>query len=340
MRLIVLGLVPLSLVAGACATSASLGPEPARSARAGVRPGGVMAEAEEALRRSEWPRAEALLAAAELEDAGARPTALRAVAVYRQGRYAEARAIARSSLERGETYEARLVEGRVLARDRRLEDAARSYERAVALAPTSAEARAALVAVRLALGDEDGARRAYVALAAVDPLDAELRVWEDVLRVPPDPDAPRDVVDRCARGTAARLAGDDRAAGAELRAVLEVAPACAHCWAELGKSAWRLGEVESAEAAFRRALGAYRPEQQGLRADTQGLLAALLVERGGDAAEAITLAAASLAVRADRASTREALIRACSTVEDPGCPGGAAGRGRTAAPGAGAPAAR
>jgi tetratricopeptide (TPR) repeat protein len=285
----------------------------------------LTAEGEAALRRNAFPQAESLLRqAAKLAPDDARVGALLATAVFKQARFDEALALARTSLEKGETYEARLVEGRVSAIRRRLDDAVRAYDRCAALDPRSPEAWSAVAAARLSVGDGESATRAWDALARLEdpvklPLKAEDRVWTDILRLPPDPYQVQEALDRCSRGTAAHLAGRYAEAAYELGVVVASIPRYAHCWSELGKSQARLGSPDVAERSFRKALESYRPDQAGLAADTRALLARLLLDQGRNASEALALARAAREVRGDRADVVATLARACAATGDPGC---------------------
>jgi len=321
-----------ALLAASTLACAGAGPRPSASAAGGAAPAGaprdaasLAAEGEAALRANAFPRAEQLLReAAKLAPADARVGALLATAVFQQARFDEAIGLARTSLERGETYEARLVEGRVSAIRRRLDDAVRAYERCAALQPKNPEAWSALAAARLALGDADAAGRAWDELARLEdpvqaPLKAEDRVWTDILRLQPDPFQVQEALDRSARGTAAHLAGKYAEAVHEYRAVVGTVPTFAHCWSELGKSYAKMGLPADAEAAYRTALAAYRPDQAGLRADTQALLAGLLLGQDRPASEALALARAAREVRGGRPDVIATLARACERTRDPGC---------------------
>jgi len=319
----------LALLAAACASTAPRPPAEPASVPADVSPGrdvaSLVAEGEAALRTNAFPRAEERLGqAAKLAPGDARIQALLAVAVFQQARFGEALGLARASLALGETYEARLVEGRVSAIGRRLDAAVHAYERCTALRPGSAEAWSALAAARLATGDSDGAASAWGRLVGIEaPLQAEDRLWTDVLRLPPDPVQVQEALDRCSRGTAALVAGRYGEAAHEFRAVVGSIPRFAHCWSELGKATARLGQAGEAERAYRAALQSYRPDQAGLRADTQALLAALLLDQKRNAAEALALARAAREVRGDRPDVIAALGRACEATRDPGCAAGA-----------------
>ena len=263
----------------------------------------------------------------KLAPGDARIQALQSVAVFHQARFGEALRIARASLALGETYEARLVEGRVSAIGRRLDDALHAYGRCAALRPGSAEAWSALAAALLATGDSEGAARAWDRLAGMEaPLKAEDRLWTDILRLPPDPAQVQEALDRCSRGTAAHVAGRYAEAAHEFRAVIRTVPTFAHCWSELGKSRSRLGQAAEAERAYRAALQSYRPDQAGLRADTQALLAALLLDQDRNATEALALARAARDLRGDRPDVNTTLERACKATRDPGCAASAGGR--------------
>jgi len=304
----------------ACASSRPAPPATATPAPSVAPTVNALAEGEAALARAQWARADSLLAEAERREPSPRTAALRARAVLEQARFEDALALARRSIARSETYEARFVEGRVLAIRRELEGSARSYERCIALEAGRPEAWSALAALRLAVGDQPGAEQAFAELARRVPrLQAEDLVWTDIQRAPPDPFQLQEGLDRCSRGTAAYLAGNYPEARHEMLSVMGLMPGFAHCWSELGKVSWKMGRPEDAEAAFRRALQGYRPDQPGLRADTEALLAALIVERGGDAAEAVRLARASVGVRGERAATVETLARACEAAKDRAC---------------------
>jgi tetratricopeptide (TPR) repeat protein len=329
-----LALVSLAALALACATARPPSPPAqaaAEAAPARPDPSALVAEGEAALRANAFPRADELFGrAAQAAPGEARPLALRSLAVFHQARFPEALSLARSSLALGETYEARLVTGRVSAIRRSLDDALRAYERCVALRPESAEAWSALAAARLAVGDEAGAARAWEGLVGTEARGkAEDRLWTDVLRLQPDPVQVQEALDRCARGTAARMAGHDAEAVHEFRAVVGSVPGYAHCWSELGKSWARLGRTSETEQAFRTALAGYRADQGGLRADTQALLAAHLLASGRDPAEALALARSARAVRGDRPDVAATLASACART--PGCsdaPGAPVAQGR------------
>jgi len=316
----------LAVLASLAVACASTGPRPSADAPPqGGAPAPTAAslttEGEAAIRANAFPRAEQLLAqAVKLAPGDARIQALQSVAVFHQARFAEALSLARASLALGETYEARLVEGRVSAIGRRLGDALHAYQRCTALRPGSAEAWSALAATRLANGDSEGAAAAWDRLAGIEtPHKAEDRLWTDILRLPPDPLQVQEALDRCARGTAAHVAGRYGEAAHEFRAVVGTVPTFAHCWSEYGKSEARLGRTAAAEQAYRAALPSYRPDQVGLRADTQALLAALLLDQGSNPSEALALARAASGIRGDRPDVSATLARACAATRDPGC---------------------
>ncbi|HET9594951.1 MAG TPA: tetratricopeptide repeat protein, partial [Anaeromyxobacteraceae bacterium] len=280
----------------------------------------LVSDGEGALRSGDFRRAEALFAEASAREPGAvRPAVLHARAVFQQGRFEDARALVTSALARGDDAEARVLDGRLHVIARRLEEAARAFERATALAPGDAAAWSALAAVRLALGDDLGAEDAYAASARLAPADAEDRLWTDVLRAPPDPAQVQEALDRCARGTAAYMAGKLGEAAHELRAVIGTVPAFAHCRSELGKILARTGDARAAEHSFRDAIASYRAGQGALRADTEGLLAALLASQDGRAAEAVPLARSAIAVRGERPALLDALAQACDRAGDRAC---------------------
>ncbi len=321
----------LALLAAATVACAGAGPRPAAHATGAAVSGAprdatsVAAAGEAALRRNEFSRAEALLGqAAKLAPGDARTGALLATAVFQQARFDEALALARASLEKGETYEARLVEGRVSAIRRSLDDTVRAYDRCAALQPNNPEAWSAVVAARLAVGDAAAAARAWDELARLEdpvklPLKAEDRVWTDILRLPPDPYQFQEALDRCSRGSAAHVARRYDEAAYELQVVAASIPGYAHCWSELGRAQAKLGRTADAERSFRTALENYRPDQTGLRADTQALLARLLLDQGKDAAEALSLARAASEVRRERADVVATLALACEKARDPSC---------------------
>ncbi|BDG01024.1 tetratricopeptide repeat protein [Anaeromyxobacter oryzae] len=324
-------------VTGQRAAPASAAPTPgAPAAIPGRSAAEALAEGEAALQVGKYQAAEAAFdEASRLDPSNERPRALRAVAVFRSARFDAALALAQESIARRETYDARLVEAGVLAIRRRFEDAARSFERCAALEPASAEAWSALVGVRLALGETDGAEQAWASLVGVTtPADAEDRVWTDVQRMQPDPFQVEEALDRCSRGTAASIRGNQPEAHHELMAVLGTVPTYAHCWSELGRVHWKMGQLEDAERSFRTALAAYRPDQTPLRGDTEALLAALLLERKGDGAEAVRLARAALQHRGERPATVALLARACAAAGDASCSGAADGDASRAVPAA------
>ena len=308
-------------VASGCATSAPRPSSDASPAAPARDAASLTADGEAALRSNDFRRAEALFGQAQaLAPGDARIQALLSVAVFQQARFAEALKIARASLALGETYEARLVEGRISAIARYLQEALAAYERCAALRPGSAEAWSALAAAQLANGDSEGAARSWERLVAVEaPHRAEDRLWTDILRFPPDRLEVQEALDRCSRGSAALVAGRAAEAAHEFRAVVGTVPTFAHCWSELGKAEARLGDAAGAEQAFRAALRTYRPDQEGLRADTQALLAALLLGQGRNASEALELARSAAEVRRDRPDVAATLARACAATRDPGC---------------------
>lgn len=319
-------LAALAALALACATAAPHAPAavagaPAATQAAPRDPAALVVEGEGALHENDFARADALLAqAAKLAPADARPLALRSVAVFQRARFEEALEVARASLALGETYDARLVEGRVSAIHRKLEDAVRAYARCTALRPAAAEGWSALAAARLAVGDGDGAAKAWDELAKLeDHVKAEDRLWTDILRLPPDPAQVQEALDRCARGTAALVGGNAGEAAHEFRAVVGTVPTFGHCWSELGQANAEAGKPDDAERAFRKALEVYRPDQAGLRADSQALLARLLLDRWKDAKEALALAKAAAEVREGRPDVAATLARACERTRDASC---------------------
>jgi tetratricopeptide (TPR) repeat protein len=304
----------------ACATAAPRAPAAAAAPAARREPAALVADGEAALGRNEFARAGELLAeAAKLAPADPRPVALRSFAVFQQARFDEALALARASLGLGETYEARLVEGRVSAIRRDLGDAVRAYERCTVLRPAAAEGWSALTAARLALGDADGAAEAWVEVAKLEEhARGEDRLWTDILRLPPDPAQVQEALDRCARGTAALVSGHAGEAVHEFRAVVGSIPTYAHCWSELGRASAKINPAD-AERAFRKAHETYRPDQAPLRADTEALLARLLLDGNGDATEALALAKAAAEIRKGRPDVIATVARACEKTRDASC---------------------
>jgi tetratricopeptide (TPR) repeat protein len=250
-------LLAVSLLSTRCATS-SEAPGTSVGRAAGPTSSNAqatLAQGEAALKRSDWKSAEALLTQAEREDPrSARASALLATAIFHQARWADALAAAQRSLAKGETFEARLVEGRVLAAQRKFEGAIASFERCTVLDPGSADAWSALSGARLAVGEQAGAERAYAEVAKRLPrIEAEDHIWTDILRMQPDPLQIQEALDRCARGTAAYMAGQYPEARYEQVVVLGTVPQYGHCWSELGKTSWKLGKLDDAEQYFRRA---------------------------------------------------------------------------------------
>jgi tetratricopeptide (TPR) repeat protein len=324
----------LAAVALACATPGARPPAAAgaTSAAAPTVPAGdaksLVAQGEAALKVNDFPKADALFAqAAKLAPKDPRPLALQSVAVFQQARFKEALELAKASLDRGETYEGRFVEARVSAIARKLDDAVRAYDRCAALRPDSPEAWSAVAAARLAIGDDDAAAIAWTKLAALEaPVKAEDRLWTDILRLQPDPAQVQEALDRSARGTAAYMAGKYVEAAHELQAVVGTIRTFGHAWSELGKAYWKLGRQDEAEHAFRVALEGYRKDQDGLRADTQALLAKLLLDQKKGEREALSLARAAKDVRGERPDVVATLLRACERTRDPACAAPAGGK--------------
>jgi tetratricopeptide (TPR) repeat protein len=272
------------------------------------------------VRAGDFRAAEALFAeAATLAPGDPRPAVRHAFAVFCQGRIDDAFPLVEAALAKGDDAEGRMIAGRILAIRRHLERAAASFERATALEPERSDGWSALAAANLALGDEAAAARAYAESARLDPAKAEDRLWTDILRIQPDPVQIQEALDRSARGTAAYMASKYGEAAHELQAVIGTVPGFAHARAELGKAAWRMRNVALAERHLREAISSYRRDQEPLRADTQGVLAALLVSEKRNAREAVELARAALALRGERPMLLETLATACEQADDPAC---------------------
>jgi tetratricopeptide (TPR) repeat protein len=317
----------LAALALACATSGARPPATAAPGATAAPPvpagdaASLVAQGEAALKTNDFAKADALLAqAAKLAPTDPRPLALRSVAVFQQARFKEALELAKASLGNGETYEARLVEGRVSAITRRLEDAVRAYDRCAALRPDRPEAWSAVAAARLAVGDGDAAAAAWGKLAALEAaVKAEDRLWTDILRLQPDPAQVQEALDRSARGTAAYVAGKYAEAAHELQAVVGTIRTFGHAWSELGKAYAKLGRPPDAERALRTALESYRKDQDGLRADTQVQLARILLDQNRNEKEALSLARAAKEIRGERSDVVATLARACERTRDPSC---------------------
>jgi tetratricopeptide (TPR) repeat protein len=137
-------------------------------------------------------------------------------------------------------------------------------ERALEAVPDDVECLAELARARLRRGDTPGARRAWEAIARLDPLAAlphaelgtlalcagqptqALEHWTEALAR--DPDHP------CARAARACLEGDPPAALRWWRALAERHPTAATAWYGLGLSAGSAGDWETARRHLERAL--------------------------------------------------------------------------------------
>ena len=243
------------------------------------------------------------------------------------GRIPEGLELLDRSIALGETPEALRLRGRTLGIVRRFDAAAADLDRALALDPGDPSPWPTLAAIEVNRGDEVEARRAWdAAVNALGSAAAVDRLWTMLLAMPPDPLQPQESLDRCARGQAAMFQGRWPEAAHEQRNALRYAPGFTWCIALAAETAWRLGDPAGAERLYRRAVAEYPDRLAPLRADAQAGLAAFLVGKGGNAAEAAALARASLAVRGERAATLDVLARACGAAGDAGCARDAAER--------------
>ena len=316
-------LAVLATVFVACATTTS-GP----SSSTGTKPtsatpdaSSVLKEADNALGIAQFDAAgQKYGEASRLAPQDPRPPLGLAKVRFAAGKIPEGLEFLNQSIALGETPEALLLRGRTLGIARRFDEATRDLDRALALAPGDGNAWPILAAVQVNRGDDVEARRAYdAAVKALGVNVAVDRLWTMLLAMPPDPIQPQESLDRCARGQAAMFQGRWPEAAHEQRNALRNAPGFTWCIALAGETAWRAGDPAGGERLLRRAVGEYPDRLAKLRADTQARLAALLVEKGGNAKEAAELARASLAVRGERAATLDVLARACAAAGDAQC---------------------
>lgn len=325
MRMRSLHLAVVLAVAGCATSGANRAPAVAPAARtddAAARVARLLDEGARATSAGDFARAEAAYgAAAALAPADPRPLVRLADVLVAQRRFEDALVPLGRAAAAGDGEEVRARRGRVLALARRFDEARDDLERAVALAPRSEEAWAALGAVEVSRGDDAAVRRALDALTRLaGPRRAAERLWVALLSIPPDPVQPQETLDRCTRGHVAMLQGQWAEAQREQLSGLRYSPAFAWCAAGFAESTWRLGEARTAEPLLRRAIAAFPAAQAGLQADAKARLGALLLADGGSrAAEAASLARDALAARGDRAAVLDLLARACEAQRDAPC---------------------
>jgi tetratricopeptide (TPR) repeat protein len=248
-------------------------------------------------------------------------------AQFALSRPAEALATLERALSAGDSAEARALRGRQLSLARRFEEALPDLERAVALAPGAAAHWCTLAAVQVNRGDDVEAQLAFDRAAALlGRRDAAERCWTELLAVPPDPRQPQESLDRSTRGRIEFLVPDWGAGWREFLVAVRYSREYQWAIAGVAEGTWRMGDVALAERLFRQAIGKFPESLAPLRADAQGKLAALLVQRGEAAAEARGLALAALAIRPERAHLLETLARACDQARDAECARDAYGR--------------
>ncbi len=122
------------------------------------------------------------------------------------------------------------------------------------------------------------------------------------------------------QGKAARLVAQGKLDLAESgeTVVLTLDPDFADAYYNLGKIAVARGNLDVAEAMYRKALAYYRPEESQQAADAKNNLAFLLAGRRAGR-EAVSLVREAIAVRGDRPSYLDTLGRACDAVDDRPC---------------------
>jgi tetratricopeptide (TPR) repeat protein len=281
----------------------------------------ALAEADAALRMAQFDLAGVRYEeAARLAPKDPRPLLGLARVRFAMAQTPEGLALLDRSITLGETPAALLLRGRILGVARRFDDAARDLRRGLALEPSDGSAWPILAAVEVNRGEELQTRRAWEeAVKSLGAAAAADQLWTMLLAMPPDPQEPQESLDRCARGQVAMFLERWPEAAHEQRNALRNAPAFSWCTALAAETTSRLGDPAGAERLFRKALAGYPERLAHLRADTQAWLARLLLEKGGNAGEAVELARASLAVRGDRAATLALLAKACAAAGDDHC---------------------
>jgi tetratricopeptide (TPR) repeat protein len=220
----------------------------------------------------------------------------------------------------GEDPATRALRGQVAAQARRFDEAAADLEASLARRPRNGEALCVLAVVEVNRGDDLGVREAY--RGAVDVLGkdgARDRFWSLLLSMPPDPVQPQEALDRCSRGYAAMMEESWMEAQHEQLNGLRKSPRFNWCLAGVGETTWRLGQAERAEGIFRRLLEAGDAGRPDLHADAKARLAAVILDRKGDATEAVALTRAAVAARGERPALLDLLGRACDAAGDAAC---------------------
>lgn len=170
--------------------------------------------------------------------------------------------------------------GHIATLERRYEDAARHFDRAIAAGGTYLPALLGRMDVALATGDDVSAMAMSERILAVDPLRDDVRGQQEVLRL-------RVVQAQLGRATAARAAGQWDAAQAALEQALTMAPDSAVVLRELALVEIARGAFDAAEIHVRRSL-----TLDGGDAETHAVMATVLEAHGRlrDAAEALARA--------------------------------------------------
>jgi tetratricopeptide (TPR) repeat protein len=295
-------------------------PAPSAAAAAPSGPGPAGA-AFGALAEGRYAEAEAMFVQAEAAAPGDAALLVGlARAQFALSRPAEALATLERALSAGDSPEARALRGRQLSLARRFDEALPDLERAVALAPGAATHWCTVAAVQVNRGDDVEAQLAFDRAAALlGRREAAERCWTELLAVPPDPRQPQESLDRSTRGRIEFLVPDWGSGWREFLVAVRYSREYQWAIAGVAEGTWRMGDVALAERLFRQAIARFPEGLAPLRADAQGKLAALLLERGQAAAEARDLARTALAVRPERAHLLETLARACDQASDAEC---------------------
>lgn len=211
------------------------------------------------------------------------------------------------------------------SRRKRVGAAREHARRCVALDPGNPHAWTFLSTLEMENGDKAAAVRAMTEALRLAPKDPIVTIAAASLasslgqRTSKGDGPPRAAMDHYTRGEELSGAGKWAEAIGEWEAALREDPSFADCHYNIGLAAAKLGDLDRAEGAYRRALALYKPHERLLRADALNNLADLHVRRGRAGAEDVALAREAISLDRARPSKLDTLGRACDAVGDRAC---------------------
>lgn len=281
----------------------------------------VLALADAAWERQDWPRTEELCAKlTKIDPNNAHAWLGLGIAQAQQQKLSGAITAFERSLALDDSPQARYNLGVALDMNDQVEKAVPHLRRAVELRPDYGLAWRSLAWAQVGLGQLREARAAIQEALRLEPTnqdyDQVALVIEGMLAFEAQP---KDAVDHANRGEQLALTGQNEEAAREYEAALGIAPNFPDCHYNLGRVVRRMGDFERAEREYRAAIAGYNADQRRLKADAQNNLADLLTERGVKTEEAVALVREAISVRGERNSYLDTLAKACDAQANMAC---------------------